>query len=407
MQHTASHESPDTLATYSDEDEIDLRLLLARIWKLRKFILAGTLIMVAIAIMANEFFAKYQSEGYLKINNLTPAAYRIYQPTFLNRDRFRAYAAEVGLKDSQSVDFVEGLLSLPPEIFDKFASFTRSVTPKDSKDNIIGKEKEANTVYLGIELKIPGATPEMAQVRSKIFSEYFVDSIIYADLVSWIDSAVLTREADSYSNKLATIRVKRGIDETEKRLDAMRSLVKRYPDASRMEVRQVLSIEKGGERFLSPVAQIVAAESSIVDARIELVALLRKQKQIDLTHEFYKQAAAVRVTTNSGRELLKRLRVLKEGVFKNLPAEDEVGMEVVNEISLDLEQRQVSYTTGFKFLSGPTLPEKKTRKSPLLITLGTGAGGMFLMIILALLMSWWRQNGKFITEEDSATANAA
>jgi len=81
-------------------------------------------------------------------------------------------------------------------------------------------------------------------------------------------------------------------------------------------------------------------------------------------------------------------------------------MEVVNEISLELEKRHVSYTTGFKFLSGPTLPEKKTRKSPLLITLGAGFVGMFFMIILALLMSWWRQNGKFITSENSATANA-
>lgn len=408
MQHTASHESPDTLATYSDEDEIDLRLLLAHIWKLRRFILTGTLIIVVIAIMANEFFAKYQSEGYLKINNLTPATYRIYQPTFLNRDRFRAYAAEVGLKDSQSVDFVEGLLSLPPEVFDKYSSFTRSITPKDSKDNIIGKDKdkELNTVYLGIELKIPGSTPEIAQVRSKIFSEYFVDSIIYSDLSIWLDGAVLTREADFYANMLASIRVKRGIDESEKRLDALRSLVKRYPDASRMEVRQVLSIEKGGERFLSPVAQIVASESSVVDARIELLALLRKQKQIDLKHEFYKQAIEVRATTTSGREFLKKLLVLKDGVFKNIPAADEVGMEVVNEISLNLEQRQVSYTTGFKFLSGPTLPEKKTRKSPLLITLGAGFVGMFFMIILALLMSWWRQNGKFITSENSATANA-
>ena len=406
MQNTASHVSLDTSVPYSDEDQIDLKRLLAHIWKSRKLILTGTLIVVAIAVAANEFFVKYQSDGYFKINDLTPAAYRIYQPTFLNRDRFRAYAAEVGLKDPQSVGFVEGLLTLPPEVLDKFASFNRSVTPKDSKDNIIGKDKEAGTVYLGIELKIPGPNPETAQTRSKIFSEYFVDSIMYADLVSWIDSAVLAREAASYSNKLATIRVKRGIEETEKRLDALRSLIKRYPDASRMEVRQVLSIEKGGERFLSPVAQIVAAESSIVDARIELVTLLRRQKQIDLTHEFYKQAAQARASTNSGRALIKKLIAIRDGLFKSASTADEEVREVFNEISLGLEQRNVSYTTGFKFLSGPTLPETKIKKSPLMIALGAGAGGMFFMIILALLMSWWRQNGKFIIEEDSAAPNA-
>ena len=407
MQQAAPHESPNTLATYSDEDEIDIRLLFARIWKSRRLILTGTLIVVAIAVAANEFLAKYQSEGYYKINDLTPASYRIYQPFLLNRDRFRAYATALGLKDSQAVNFVEGLLSLPPETLDKFASFTRSVTPKDSKDNIIGKDKEAGTVYLGIELKMPGPTPEVAQMRGKIFSEYFADSIIYADLVTWIDSAVLAREAASYSNELATIRTTRGIDEVEKKLEALRSLVKRYPDASRMEVRQVLSLEKGGERYMSPVAQIVAAESSITDAKIELATLLRKQKQIDLRHEFYKQAVAARASTNSGRELLKKLLLLKDRIASKISPSDAVGMEVVNEISLDLEQRGVSYTTGFKFLSGPTLPDEKTRKNPLLMIFGAGAGGMFFMIILAFLMAWWQKNFKAITEEDSATANAS
>ena len=411
MPHTASHEPQNTLAMAADEDEIDLRLVAARIWNWRKFIVTGTVIVVAIALMANEFFSKYQSEGYLKVNNINPIAFRSYQPTFLNIDRFQAYATEVGLKDKQSVDFVAGVLSSPPEIFDKFASFVRSVTPKDSKDNIIAKDKDKDkdkeiaTVYLGLELKIPGPSPEIAQQRSQLFAEYFVDSVLYVDLTNWIDAAILSQEADSYTNRLETLKIRRDIADTEKRLEGLRTVVKRYPDAARMDIRQVLSIDKGSERFLSPVAQIVAAESSIVDGTIKLASLLRKQKQIDMAYAFYQQVVGAKATTNSGRELLKRVIVLKDGSFKNIAASDEVEVVVVNEISHEIESRKINYATNFKFLVGPTLPEAKIKKSALLVALAAGAGGMFSMVILAFLISWWRKNRRFITEEGSeATA---
>jgi hypothetical protein len=306
------------------------------------------------------------------------------------------------------------LLSSPPEIFEKFASFVRSVTPKDSKDNIIvnvkdkdkDKDKEFGTVYLGLELKIPGASPEIAQLRSQLFAEYFVDSILYVDLTTWMDSAVLSRETDSYNNKFETIKITRDIDETERRLAGLRTLVKRYPDAARMDIRQVLSIDKGSERFLSPVAQIIAAESSIVDGKIKLASLLRKQKQIDMAYAFYQQVIGAKATTNSGRELLKRVLVLKDGSVKNMAASDEVETEVVNEISHEVESRRVNYATNFKFISGPTLPEAKIKKSALLVALAAGAGGMFSMVILAFLISWWRKNRRFITEEGSEAAAA-
>ena len=432
MQHTAPQESPSALAMHADEDEIDLRLVFARIWKMRKLVLTGTLIIVLIAFVANEFFAKYQSVGYFKINNITPTAYRLYQPTVLNADRFRAYAAEAGLKGGESVSFVARLLSLSPELFDQYASVVRSITPKDSKENIIAKGKDKDpdvgTVFIGMELKIPGPSPEAAQLSSQIFAEYFTDSIIYSDLLAWLDSAGQAREAAAYSNKLDTIKAQRSIDEANMRLDALRSLAKRFPDHMRTEVMQVISVNEhaesyvppyaaGGkddgrrrgslekfERFLSPVAQIVAAESLITDEKIDLVKLLRKQKQGDLAYEFYKQAAAIKTTTNSGRELLKKLGVLKDAVSKNVLISDEASMEVINEISHELEQRQFGYSSGFKFLSGPTLPDGKSKKNPLVIVFIAGAVGLALMIILALLISWWRQNGKFITEDASPTA---
>jgi hypothetical protein len=411
VPHTASHEPQNTFALDANEDEIDLRLVAARIWNWRKFILTGTLIVITIALVTYEFFAKYQSEGYLQINNISPIAYRSYQPTLLNIDRFRAYATEVGLKDNQTVDFVAYMLSLPPDKFEKLATFVRSTTPKDSKDNIIGKDKDKDkeiaTVYLGLELNIPGPSPEIAQLRSQLFADYFVDSLLYVDLTNWMDAAMLVLEAESYRTRVETIRIKRDILETEERLTGLRTIAKRYPDSARMDIRQVLSIDKTSERFLSPVAQIVAAESSVVDGNLKLSALVRKQKQIDLMYVFYHQVVEAKTTTVSGRELSKKLIAIGEGTFKNIGASNEMETEVVHEISHGIESRRLNYAIGFKFTSGPTLPESKTRKYLLSIAVGAGAGGVFFMVFFAILISWWRRNREFIIAQDGEAATAS
>ena len=428
MQHSAPQESPNALAMHVDEDEIDLRLVFARIWKMRKLVLTGTSIIVLIAFMANEFLAKYQSLGHFKINNITPTAYRLYQPAVFNADRFRAYAAERVLKDSESVAFVARLVSLSPEGFEQYASVVRSITPKDSKDNVMAKgkdrETEVGTVFIGLDFKIPGPSPETAQLRSQIFSEYFTDSIIYADLLNWLDSAAQVREIAAYSNRADTIKSKRSIEEATKRLVALELINKRFPDAGRMEVMQELSVDLSGqkgaqdaidnegalrrvlrERMMSPVKQMISTESLILDERMSLVTLIRKQKQSDLAYEFYKQAAAIKATTVSGRDLLKKLSALKEEISKNISASDDASVEVLNEISHELEQRQFSYASGFKFLSGPTLPDGKSKKNPLVIVFIAGAVSLAFMIILALFMSWWRENRKSITEGDSPIAS--
>ena len=431
MQHTAPQESPSALAMHADDDEIDLKLVFSRIWKMRKLVLTGTLIIVVMAFLANEFLAKYQSVGHFKINNMTPTAYRLYQPTVFNADRFRAYATEKGLTDGESVAFLTRLVSLSPEALEQYSVIVRSITPKDSKDNVLAKAKdrepEVGTVFIGLDLKIPGPSPEAAQSRSQIFAEFFTDSVIYSDLVTWLDSAAQNLETAAFSNTADTIKAKRSIDEAGKRLLALQFLNKRYPDAGRMEVNQVLSVDvtdrqgvqdilaenEGAkrrvarERMLSPIQQMISTESLILDERIRLLNLVHKQKQSTLAYEFYKQAAVIKATTVSGRELLKKLSPLKDQIAKNIPTNDEASIEVINEISHELEQRQFSYVSGFRFLSGPTLPDGKSKKNPLLIVFIAGAVGLAFMIILALLISWWRENGKFITEGDSPIASAS
>jgi hypothetical protein len=423
VQHTASHESQSVLAVRDDEDYIDLRPILTKIWEARKLILVGTVLFVVAALLANEFLGRYWSEGRVKIIGVSPTAYKGFQNTFSNVSRFRAYVKREGVSDENTATFVEELLSLPPEQLERYASIAKPISPKDtSKDN----ELEFGAVFVGMDLRFPGPSPDAAQLRSRLFADYFADTFIYADLLKWVESMGSDKLATAYSIKLETMKIHRSIDEQKMRLAALRSLTERFPEALRMGSSPVISVDvknevpgatksdgdgvgrrrtpgEGFERFLSPVVQMVAAESAIIDGEIDLLKLQRKQKRSDLSYRFYKRAMAIDATTKAGRDYLKELTTLAADFSREISASDTVGMEFVNEISYELEQRQYRYVTGFKFLSGPSLPEGRNKKNPLLIILGAGAGGMFVMVVFALLTSWWRKNAKFLADDNGPT----
>ncbi len=426
MQHTTSHESQSVLAVRDDEDYIDLRPIFTQIWKARKLIVVGTVLIVAAALLANEFFGKYWSEGRIKVIGVSPIAYKGFQVIFSDVNRFRAYVKEEGIGDKKTAAFVEELLSLPSERLERYASIAKPIGPKDtSKDN----ELEFGAVFVGMDLRIPGPSPDAAQLRSRLFADYFADTFIYSDLLKWLDSMESDKLTTAYSIKLEAMKIHRSIDEQKMRLVALRSLAKRFPESLRMGPSPVISVDvknevpgapksegdgarlrrasdEGFERFLSPVVQMVAVESAIIDGEIDLFKLQRKQKRSDLSSKFYKQAVAIGATTKGGRDYLKELTTLAADFSREISTSDTVGTEFVNEISYELEQRQYRYASGFKFLSGPSLPEGRNKKNPLLVILGAGAGGIFVMVVFALFTSWWRKNTKFLADDNGPTAAA-
>lgn len=434
MQFDTSHESQSTLVIRDNEDDIDLWPFFLQVYRARKFILVGVSIIVTIALLANEFFGKYWSEGHFKIGNISQAAYKDFLPILMNVDLFRVYAVKEGVTNKESIAFIEGLISSPSEQLDQYVSIAKSMSSKDDKENISAKgkmnEPEVDSSFSVMNLKMPGPSPEAAQLRSRLFSEYFADTYIYVNLLRWLDSVKSDLEAAAYSDKLEAIEIQHNIDEANMRLVALRSLTRRVPEALRVESCQLISVEvqndmsdapksgggkdgrrriQGGkfERFLSPVAQIVAAESMILDGKIDLLRLQHKQKQGDLAHEFYKQAAAIGEATSSGREFIDKLIAVKDVFSRTMSKNDAGNLEVVNGIFHELEQHQLRYASDFKFLSNPTLPKGKVKKSLLFIIFGAGAGGMFFMIALTLLMSWVQKNTEPLTDDTGSTAIAA
>lgn len=57
-----------------------------------------------------------------------------------------------------------------------------------------------------------------------------------------------------------------------------------------METRQVLSVQKGGSRFLSPVTQLVGIESTLADLRRSPAQLERDSEKLSVRAEFFSRS---------------------------------------------------------------------------------------------------------------------
>jgi LPS O-antigen subunit length determinant protein (WzzB/FepE family) len=395
QEHNVS--PPPANASYAiDDDEIDIRSLLTRFWRDRRLILIGTIVITLLALTTNEVLSKYKSEGFFSVSGITPVNYKKYQSVILNAENFQAYASEIGMADGDLKQSLNFLVSDKPEQFAKVATMVSPVTPKDVKEFVLGTDKK-ESVFLGMTVSTSANDPTFARDMNMAVSQYIRDSVMRTDLTDWVRSVAANREAEVAALKNKTIQTNRAIEEAEKKLDALKMVVKRIPEAATMHSRQVLSAESGAEKFMSPVAQMVVAETSIVDARLSLKTLTRQQKQMDAAYLFYKPAADLANKATSGQKLFEELLALQSTVFQNINLDDDALGEVVNNVNIELESSKRRYFQEFRYISGPTLPTKLDRAGLALVTAGAAAAGMLLMLMASLVLAWWRQ------DDDAAT----
>ena len=74
------------------------------------------------------------------------------------------------------------------------------------------------------------------------------------------------------------------IEQAQTRAAAFRKIVANYPESVRREGSQVVDVRKDSEKFISPQAQLVGAESEIIEIRQKVRKLDRELEQQAFTH---------------------------------------------------------------------------------------------------------------------------
>jgi hypothetical protein len=196
------------------------------------------------------------------------------------------------------------------------------ISRKDTKE--IGDLKEGLTTSLiGLELKADAREPETAEAMVVLLGDYYANALLRERIRGWIVAGQGESRTRQKALRADMISTQLGIDSTRRRITDLKSILNRYPDVARLEGRQVVSVAEGGDRFLPPTAQLVAAESQVSQLRESILRSERQIRQLDLLAGFYQGADQVFKRDLVTSKLIQDLQALADRIFAGVDSESD------------------------------------------------------------------------------------
>lgn len=383
----------DNTAAHREDDlwDFDLKGLMSRCWELRRQVVllaAGFFVL----FFTLSFWAgrQYSSEGFLRAPRKF-AEYNAQKAAFWDGETLRRY-----LEANKKLDDVNGryLLGALSERF--VQAHLQAVLPlsKDDLRFITDAKGVLEAVgILGFSISFKDQSRENAQARVQMLGDFVKDTMLNEDLRDVIDTKVGETKAKKQQIENQIIQKRLALAQAAARLDAARVIASKYPEASKMEARQLLSTgnDNDSSRYLSPVAQLVGIETEIANLKSQLSLLERDAEQNALRNEFYERIDQRSRQVQTGNGLLVEFVKIGQDVFKSRNLQDDKTREVYNQIMLVAEQMRTKHVSEARFVSGPTLPSGRSGPGALLLALMSLIGGFALACVIVLLLDKLRK----------------
>src|SRR5262249_33486762 len=161
---------------------------------------------------------------------------------------------------------------------------------------------------------------KMATLLADAFADGALKSAVMEYVTAQRGAMATSRErleAKIAGDRASLLRLETKIGELEK-LNAA------YPQASRGDSRQVVSIADGGARYLTPVAQLVGASSEAISIRDSIRESERKIRQATWTRSVFDEAGKLNVPAFSGHGYLAELESIVQSDSPRGVTDDEV-----------------------------------------------------------------------------------
>jgi hypothetical protein len=246
------------------------------------------------------------------------------------------------------------------------------------------RERKPVTVYLGLRLTHTAPEPQQVANVATWLGDYFKDvatrEAVREQVSRW--------KADNrqFSDRALERKLKFEFDiqQAQTRAASLKTIVAAYPDAARRDSQQVVDVRKDNEKFMSPMSQLVGAESEIIDIRERLHKLEREIEQQNFVKSLVLEADAAAINAQSGNDSVRQLSVVINEASKRIKTEAE--REKLSSLAADLSQITARFLSQAQFVAKPSVPSLPERPTPLMATVI----GALLAAFLAALFMWRR-----------------
>lgn len=323
-----------------------------------------------------------------KANVIDLAAYKRVAASYDSAEQLGAYLRATGLAGRPAA---ERLLRQAAQA-NFWGSVATPILPFSRRDQReFGDIKDASaTTILGLELTADAPTGAVAQEMVSILAGYYINAVVRERIRAWTLAGKLSAQSQEKGVQADILRAELDIDLYGRRAQDMKAILARYPDAVRLDSRQIISVNpaESGERYLSPLAQLVGAESAISQRREMIRRWQRELKQKAILAQFYTNADVLLDGEIDVNRLLAELYTLANKTLSHAEAAQEWNQEAVLRVNGALDNFEVM-RTQFGVRNGIRVDAVASR-GPLRLA-GVGiAIGLALLAALAFLRSTFR-----------------
>lgn len=318
-----------------------------------------------------------------KANVIELAAYKRVAASYNSSAQLGAYLDAAGLSSSPGAARLLAQAA-SPSFWDNVAAPVLPFSRRDQKE--FGDIKDASaTTMLGLELTADARTASVAQDMVNILAGYYINAVVRERMRAWTLAGKVDAQSQEKGVRADVLRAELDIELYGRRADDMKAVLARYPDAARMDSRQVVSVNpaEGGERYLSPLAQLVGAESAISQRREMIRRWQRELKQKTILAQFYVDADALLDREVDVSRLLAALKVLAARTFGHAESAQEWNQEAALRVNGALDNFEVM-RSQFGVRNGIRVGGVAGR-NPLRLAGFGGAAGLALLGVLAFL----------------------
>lgn len=374
------------------DDEIDLRQLVAVLWRQKLMIAAVGVIGSALGVGSSLASTKYVSDGLFLTPGVSAGNYKRFGNVFSSGPRLQQYLQSTNQASTAEGQLLYTLADDPNRLSDALKP-EFAFTDKDQKTfGVKVTENDEPGAMIGVRIEFKHKEPTNGAPVT-LLAEYVRDTVIRVNF----ESTMLARCADfrTREQELRNAQLSNdfAITQEERRVATLRDIIARNPEAAVSDSRQIVSLERGSERFLSPSAQLVAAEIQIADMKLAEVRRERDRIASALKRDYYCQAQQALQQPTTGRAFLGALGNIQTTVFQGQDKSIDIIEQTWNELDVERTNWTNTYLQAMRFVASPEGTEVKERKPGLAlgVALGGVLGGM-LAVMVAFIRAWWRNN---------------
>lgn len=236
-----------------------------------------------------------------------------------------------------------------------------------------------NTSTLGLELNLRADDDESARVLLEAMTGHIREALLWSRLRGFLQDTQEAVARRSPKLQEALLEKRFAIGQEQRRIEDMRQLLAAYPELREATANTMISVQEGGGRYLSPLAQIVALEVSISEARSEMDGARRGLDILGLYSGFLDGAADALQGAHSGSRLAAALREAANALVATAGADAPLARAVAESIDMQVSSALMQ-TALLRLKAIPQLPDTPVNtRRPALVAIAS-----FLAVLAAL-----------------------